>query len=443
MPELKDLREKRAKLLTDANEILTAVSGDNMAPEDEKRFDALHAEAEKVGALVRRIEQQEDALKAAEASRGRQAEPSPIGDDREHRVAVATDEEKREWPLRAWLLHPTDQTVPETWLKEAHRVGVDPSKTTIQLNMPRRAPRSLRTMDEWERRAQAVGTGAAGGFTVPEDFWRSLEESLLAFGGMREVSTVIRTDSGADLPVPTTDDTANKGVILAENTAVAEQDVTFGQIVLQAFKYSSKMIRVSVELLQDSAFNLSEFLGRALGERIGRITNDHFSVGTGTGEPRGIVVASSAGKTGLTGQTTSVIYDDLVDLQHSIDPAYRAQGARWMFHDTTLASLKKLKDLNNLPLWIAGMASREPDRILGDTYVINQSMAVMAANAKSILYGALQKYMIRDVRGVTLVRLDERFADFHQVAFLAFSRHDGDLIDAGTDPVKHYANSAT
>lgn len=439
MPELKDLREKRAKLLTDADAILKAVTGETMNPEDEKRFDAVHADAEQIAALVRRMEQQEDAMKAAEASRGRQTDPLRPSSDMS-RIERPTNS-GGEVALRAWLLHPTDQSVPDEWHQAAVRAGIDPAKTNLTIHFPRRALRHRYEVEEWEKRAQSL-TGSEGGFTVPEDFWRALEVSLLEFGGMRQAATVIRTDSGADLPIPTTNDTSNKGVILAENAAVAEQDVVFGQIVLQAYKYSSKMIRVSVELLQDSAFNLAELLGRMLGERIGRITNDHFTTGTGSSQPNGVVTASGLGKTGASGQTTTVIYDDLVDLQHSVDPAYRA-NARWMFHDLTLAAIKKLKDLDGRPLWVPGLAVREPDRILGDPYIINQSMAQMAASAKSIIYGALGKYFIRDVREVTLVRLDERFADFHQVAFLAFSRHDGDLIDAGTDPVKHYINAAS
>ena len=145
---------------------------------------------------------------------------------------------------------------------------------------------------------------------------------------------------------------------------------------------------------------------------------------------------------GQVGQTTSVIYEDLVDLEHSVDPAYRAE-AEFMFHDDTLKVLKKLKDADGRPLWLPGVAVREPDTILGYNYVINQDMPIMAANAKSILFGDFSKYMIRDVMDLMLLRLVERYADFAQVGFIAFSRHDGDLLDAGTNPIKHYANSAT
>jgi HK97 family phage major capsid protein len=154
------------------------------------------------------------------------------------------------------------------------------------------------------------------------------------------------------------------------------------------------------------------------------------------------VTASTLGKTGANGQTTSVTYADLVDLMHSVDPAYRG-NAVWMLHDSTLKAIKKLVDSQGRPLWSAGLASGDPDTILGSRFVVNQSMPVMAASAKSILYGDCSKYLIRDVSDIQLVRLNERYGEYHQVGFLAFYRGDGDLLDAGTNPVKHYANSAS
>jgi len=104
--------------------------------------------------------------------------------------------------------------------------------------------------------------------------------------------------------------------------------------------------------------------------------------------------------------------------------------------------LKKLKDGNSLPLWVPELAGGAPQTILGYRYTINNDVAAMAANAKSLLFGDFKKYVIRDVRGISLMRLAERYAEYRQVGFFAFSRHDGDLIDAGTHPIKYYANSA-
>jgi len=131
-----------------------------------------------------------------------------------------------------------------------------------------------------------------------------------------------------------------------------------------------------------------------------------------------------------------------VEMEHSIDPAYR-RNASWMMSDNALNKSKLILDTQGRPLWAAGIAGGAPDTLLGYPLIINNDMAVMAANAKSVLFGDLSKYIIRDVLGITLLRLEERYADFHQVAFLAFARMDGDLLDAGTHPVKVFVNAAT
>lgn len=297
-----------------------------------------------------------------------------------------------------------------------------------------------------ETRALTAGTGSEGGFTVPEGFVATIEAAMLDFSGIRQSRAMrLATAMGNPLPWPTSNDTSNTGALLAESGEATELDIVFGQIIFGAFKYTSRLVRVSRELLQDTGVNLEGFLAARLGERLGRITNTHFTVGTGTAQPNGIVTASVQGIVGAVGQTVTVTYPDLVDLEHSVDPAYRRMAStQWMFHDNTLAVLKKIIDpTTSRPIWLPGIAVAAPDTILGYPYVINQDVPVMAANAKSILFGAMEKFIYRDVLGFILLRLVERYAEFFQVGFLAFSRHDSDLIDAGTNPIKHYANSAT
>lgn len=320
-----------------------------------------------------------------------------------------------------------------------------------------------------ETRDLGVGTGASGGYIVPPQFLQQLIEAQLAYGGLRVCSTIINTSDmgGADLPVPSDNDTTQTGAILAEAGALPTQDIgAFAQTVLHSYMYTSKMIKVSLQLLQDSFFPIEPYLARKLGIRLARIQNTHFTVGTGTAQPNGVVTAATLGKTGLTGQTTSVIYDDLVDLVHSVDPAYRGQtpglpvqnnvGSSvptprpcFMMHDSTLKVIRKLKDTQGHPLWVGpgvvypGFAGAASETILGFPYIINQDMPQMAANAKSILFGDFSNYFIRDALDVQVVRLVERFMDNLQHAFIAFQRSDGNLIDAGTHPIKYYANSAT
>ena len=276
--------------------------------------------------------------------------------------------------------------------------------------------------------------GSLGGYTVPDAMMGPLESALLQWGGMRQVATILTTDTGADLPIPTTNDTSNKGEMIAENTAVNQLEATFAQVILGSFKYSSKMINLSVELLQDSALNLPALLGEMLGTRIGRITNDDFTTGAGSAGPRGIVTAA-ANSSVTSASATALTYAEILSLKHSVDPAYRA-NAGWMMPDGVLVMMKKIADSTGRPIWLPSLAQGAPATFDGDPYVINQSMSSAAA-AKALLYGDFSKYMIREVRGITLLRLDERYAEKHQVAFVAFARYDGDLIDAGTNPVKY------
>lgn len=276
--------------------------------------------------------------------------------------------------------------------------------------------------------------GSPGGYITPDSMIGPLDEALLRWGGMRQVATVVVTDNGETYRIPTVDDTGNVAEILAEAAAMNEQAVAFGNVELGSFTYSSKAVKISVELLQDSILNLPVWLGTVLGTRIGRGTNAHFTVGTGTSQPRGVVTAgTSSGVT--TASATAITHDEFLTLKHSVDPAYRDNGTI-MFADATLLIFKKLKDSQGRPIWLPSLAAGEPGTIDGSPYVVNQAVA-SGASAKSVVYGDLSKYIIRDVSTITLQRLDELYAANRLVGFHAFSRHDGDLVDAGTHPVKY------
>jgi HK97 family phage major capsid protein len=232
--------------------------------------------------------------------------------------------------------------------------------------------------------------------------------------------------------------------------------MTIGSIEFNAWKYSTKMVKVSIELLQDSAFDLEGYVRGLFAERLGRILNTHFTTGTGTSQPNGIITASTqaqlngSGYLALGSSTndgsastggTTIGTDDLVNLEHSVDKAYR-RGAAYMANDTTIRLLKTLKDKYGRPIWLPGIAVNAPDTINSYEYFTNNDMATVAVNAKSMLFGQLKKYMIRAVKELAIVRLNERFADYGQVAFIGFARYDGDLLDAGTHPVTYLQQAA-
>jgi HK97 family phage major capsid protein len=304
---------------------------------------------------------------------------------------------------------------------------------------------SKRRDNSKELRALSSGTGNTGGYTVPQDFRDQLEVALKAFGGMLATSEIIRTDTGASLPMPSFNYTNVLATIVGENAAgSADSSTPFGVASLGAFTYRSPILPVSYEFLQDSSFG-EGFIVNALSDSLGRALNAHATTGTGTGQPRGIVTDAVSGKVGTTGQTGTVIFDDLVDLIHSIDPAYRV-NSKFTMADSSLKVIRKLKDSQGRPVFLPGydgLAGAMADSILGYNVAINQDVAPMAANAKSILFGRLDKYKLRIVRDVSMLRLTERYADSLQVAFILFMRADGRLLDAGTNPVKYYQNSAT
>ena len=292
------------------------------------------------------------------------------------------------------------------------------------------------------RNAGGVGTGAAGGFTVPPEFRDVLIERLKFFSSVRQEAEVITTDSGASLPWMTNNDTANVGAILGENTAATEQDLVFGTATLDVYMYTSLLTRISLQLIQDSALDLNSFLPRKLGERIGRIQNQHFTTGTGTAQPLGLVTGGTA-VVAAVGNTTSFSYNSLVDAVYRLDPAYLAGGnQKWMGSQSALAATRKLVDSQNRPLWEPSLQSGQPDRLMNYPIVLNNDMAVPAVSAKSLAFGDFRAgYVVRDVTGVQTLRLAERFAEFLQVGFLAFQRSGGTVQDTAAYTVLQ--NSAT
>lgn len=462
----KQLREQRGPLVEQMQDILRKANEENreLTAEEKEQFDKLDKDQQ---ALKDRADRQERIecfeRETDDCHDRRSTQPQHAtchGDgSSDSRGTIATgrgDDEDRSRPtigqaLRGWLLMPSGQ-VQQSDIDAMQAFGINGGQRQLTLQCTRNGlrPRSLheareRERDMYERiargeyRAQSVGTTTAGGYTVPDEMMAAIDVALLQFGGMLATSSVLETATGADLPVPTTNDTAQKGAILAENTTATEQDVTFGQVVLQAYKYQSKMVRVSYELLQDSNVNVPELLGRLLGERIGRIINDHFSTGTGTGQPNGIVTAATS--SGVTAAAAQYTWQEILQLKHSVDPAYRGPGSGFMGNDTTLRLLKTTVDSQQRPIWLPNLTAGEPDRFDGHPFYINQSMA-SGSSAKALLFGQLDKYMIRRVMSFDLLRLDERYAEYAQVAWLGFARYDGDLIDAGTNPVKYLTNAA-
>ena len=293
-------------------------------------------------------------------------------------------------------------------------------------SMEQRSLLAQNLVNDPEFRAQGVGTGSAGGYLVPPGYRQVLVETMKAFGGLYNLANVITTDTGNPLQWPTTDTTAQVGSILAEQSAMGTTpDILFGTRTLGAYTYTSNVLLVSLQLLQDSVFDLETFVPRKLGERIGRATAAHFITGTGTGQPTGLLTGITVGKTTVAGQGTAILYDDLIDLEHSIDPAYRNGNTRYLMNDATLKIIRKLKDSQLRPLWVPVPTPGFPATINGIPYTIDQGMPVPTLNTVVIAYGNFNAgYIIRQVHDVQMVRLAERYAEYLQVGFFGFSRID-------------------
>lgn len=402
MKNIQALREKIATLANQANHLLNEKGDQVWSTEDQTKFDALTADILAAKNQVKAIEQMRD------------LDADAFFNDVTNQGAKSKDKEE------------TGITVLQAVaLYMRHGSNVSAEQAIAIKN------------------AMSTTTTTEGGFTVPAQVASMVIDRLKAYGGMRDVSEIITTDNGQNLTFPSSDGTAEVGAIVAQNAAAPTGDITFGSVSLNPFYYTSNKIALPLELVQDSAIDIIDFVINRLATRIARIQNTHFTTGAGTTLPDGIVPRSTSGKVGTTGQTLTVIYDDLVDLKHSVNRAYRS-NAKFMMNDLSIGIVSKIKDSSGMPIWRNGdIISGTPDTLLGFPVVTNDDVAVMAANAKSIIFGDLSKYMIRDVANTTSIKRfdDSAFALNNQVGFCGWQRSGGNLVDVNA--VKYYQNSAT
>lgn len=287
------------------------------------------------------------------------------------------------------------------------------------------------------RTDQIKGTNNLGGFTVPVSMSRQLVEHQVQAGTMRQTrATVVRTSAGEDLQIPKTT-VHGAAVWLAEATAITEDTETFGQVTLKAH-VSARLIRVSIQLLQDNAVDIEAYLARELGRSIGALQNGGYITGNASDKPQGVAGVSTLGVTAAL--NTAVAADELVDLYHAVGPQYR-RDAEWMMADSTVKAIRKIKLSTGEYIWAPGLQAGEPDTLLGKRLHDDPDVAAIGAAAKSVLFGDFSAYWVRDAGGFVLRRLDERYAEQLLVGFLAYTRTDGNLIDQ-TGAIKHLVHPA-
>jgi len=384
------LREKRAALVNEMNHIVAAAQteGRSLNAEENQKFDAIENDVRALGESAEKIERAEQMKKEIAAGREARAEQKEIT--------------KRE-AFSKYLRHGLGA------LSNEERSLVEQRGTDPQLTTP----------------------GSAGGFLVPEDFSNVLDVATKFTGEVERLAQVLNTQSGATLPYPKVNDTSVVGAILSEGSGEVVSDMTFAALNLGAYTYSSKIVKVSYQLLQDAAFDLDAFLVDTLGQRIARGQNAHFTTGDGSSKPTGIIAAGSSALT--TASATAITADEILTLIHSIDKSYRnSPKFALMGADSTAAAIRKLGvgSSNDFPVFIPGMAAGEPDRVFGVPFYVNNDMAAIAATNKPLVAADFSKYVVRNAGGVQMLRLNERYADALLVGFIAYKRSDAGAIDS-------------
>lgn len=273
--------------------------------------------------------------------------------------------------------------------------------------------------------ALQVGTDSEGGYLVPDEFERTLIEALEEENIFRQLATIITTSSGdRKIPVVATKGSASW---VDEEGAIPEADDAFGQVSIGAYKLAT-IIKVSEELINDSVFNLEQYIAKEFGRRIGVKEEEAFFIGDGTGKPTGIFNATGGAGVGVTTASASAItIDEIMDLFYSLKSPYR-KNAVFVTNDATVKSIRKLKDGNGQYLWQPSVTAGQPDTILNRPLKTSVYVPGIAAAAKTIAFGDFSYYWVADRQGRSFQRLNELYAATGQVGFKATQRVDGKLI---------------
>lgn len=391
-----ELRGRRAQLIKDADAIVAAAQaeGRSMTSEEKTKFEAIEADA-----------------------RGLKQEIDIIERNAEMKKEIAS----MEGEARAAAPKATASSAFSKYLR--HGMGA--------LNSQERS-----LIQKRGTATQIVGTDSLGGYLVPQEFSNELDVASAFTGEVERLAKKLNTASGGLLDYPVVDDTATNAILTTETAAVTTQDMTFGNKQLSAYNYSS-LVKVSAQLLEDSAFDLNAFLVEAMGERIARSTNDAFSTGTGSSQPQGIVTGSSLGATAAAAAAISA--DDILNLIYSVDPSYRNKASfGLMAHDNVVAAIRALGvgSTNDFPIFIPSMEAGQPDRVMGVPIYVNNDMAAnIATTNKTLIAADFSKYVVRNAGGIQFLRLNERFMNNLEVGFIAYKRSDAAVLNSAA--VKH------
>ncbi len=386
MSKILELKEKRAKAWEAAKKFLDAKRTEDgfVSGEDAATYDRMEADVVRLGEEIDRLERQAviDAELSKVTSQPIVNKPTAQPEGKE-KTGRASDEYKRAF-----------------WNGMRNKVSYE------------------------VQNALSIGTDSEGGYLVPEEYERKLVEALGDEVFFRGLATVIRTASGdRKIPIVTS---KGEAAWIDEGGQFPESDDSFGQTSIGAYKLAT-MIKVSDELLNDSVFSIEAYISKEFGRRIGAKEEEAFFIGDGSGKPTGLFHTTGGADTGVTAASTSITFDDVMDLYYSLRAPYRNK-ATWLLNDSTVKAIRKLKDGNGNYIWQPSVKEGEPDRILNRPYRTSIYVPELAAGNRVMAFGDYSYYWIADRQGRSFKRLNELYATTGQVGFLASERVDGKLI---------------
>jgi HK97 family phage major capsid protein len=250
-------------------------------------------------------------------------------------------------------------------------------------------------------------TKGSTGAPVPTSFYDEVLLLAKTVGPLLETSTILNTAGGENLQVPSLS-AYSVGTVSSEAALIGESDPTFNEFkTLGAFKYSF-LTQVSEEMVSDSGVDLIGFLAQQTGIALGVAVNSGLTTGTGTTEPTGIITAAGSGITGSTAVSGAFTADNLIDLVYSVDTAGRTlPGTGFQMNAQAIAAVRKLKDNAGQFLFQPSLSADARDLLLGYPIFENPAMANPATSAKSVIFGHLPSYFVRQVGGLRLDRSDD------------------------------------
>ena len=426
-----ELRAARMPLWERMKAIHTAAEAENrpLTAEEETNWSAARDELKTLKDQIDRVEFLESTPATDEDRRAFDLRRDAIsGPPKSETEAKEREDRRYDAAFRDYLSCKSPKMLePETWeaLYQGERqITAEERKTLATMLTP-----------EQYKAAMSVGSQTGGGFWVPQGMMQRIEAAMRWFGGMRQFAEVITTDDGADIPWPVVDDTANTGRRLGEGVAATQTDLTVGVRVLKAYMYSSDEVLVSFQLLQDRPDLAEGILADLLGERVSRAQNTDFTTNAAADGPLGLVPAVSSALTAAA--TGAVTADELQRLKYAVNRAYRSHpSSAYMMSDASVGACLRLTDGNGNYLFAPDPRVGEEDTIWRSPVIVNDDVPAMATGVKSVLFGKGHTYKVRDVKGFSLLRLDERYAPSLQSSFLGFARADGGYINAGQNPIQ-------